>query len=1005
MRIAPSILFLLLIFGWASGQPSEFQFHPLNDKDGLGKELVNKMIPDRNGGLWLATNNGLVFFDGNHASYFKHSSDSTSIINNSVQSVTQDLSGNIWGGTENGVFCFDMAKRKFRNYTMPKVMERGVWDVICDKDGTVWINGWHGLARLKKNATAFDTVAFYRASPNGPELLYMIRNSLLDDPSGEGIWLATRSGLRYFHKGSGRIDDVWSMPGHPLFTHNRVAALSRTNDNRFWCFDIITKTLICFDPKSRSVLQRISVATVAPNAVPYTLFESNDGKLWLGLSQNEILVIDSRTGEILARPKASLADPYAIAGNTIVSAMQDADGTIWLGTSAGISKWYGKDARFRIHKLGADHTMFKGNSDILHLTEDTTNGTWWIGTSDFKAIQYDPVTAKGKVYDLLKLRPPGWQPEKGTITYLRILNGQAVVCTYSGCYTLLPSGKVVPFQPLPKEYDWFKPFDIVTKDNVNFYFGNGRQVIHYNKSTNTSVLLPNIQPPSPKFQSSTDYLTVAPNGSVWMTASWGWLVNYQNNGLDSTNLISNRDMESHGYFTSLDIDPSGKVWITSNGVGLYRYDPTTRKTKLFTSEDGLGIEHLAVAISDRYNNIWCGGLHQYSVRIAQTGVFYNFSLPLYQQNASWYLKMVLLKNGNIAAGAFQDVIEFFPDRLMQKPVLKKPLISGAEVNGRFRLLVHDSILHLSADENSIAVRFGLMTDQEIYPYVFTWQLENLDDTWQTPGDRSEAVFNQLPPGRYVLKVKAVARNKTWESPVSSLVVIIDKRFYQTWWFRFLAALLFAGLLYTFYRYRLDKQKQILLLETKTESLEKEKAMIQYESLKQHLNPHFLFNSLTSLRSLIKTDSKTAAWFLDGLSKVYRYVLKSADQELVLLKDEVAFVQTFAELQKIRFGEGLQVLIKISPEAGQRHIAPVVLQNLVENAIKHNTTSIESPLVIEIFTDDNRLYVRNNLQRYRVVETSNKQGLLSLKNLYSFYTDVPIDIEESAQHFTISIPLL
>jgi LytS/YehU family sensor histidine kinase len=160
-----------------------------------------------------------------------------------------------------------------------------------------------------------------------------------------------------------------------------------------------------------------------------------------------------------------------------------------------------------------------------------------------------------------------------------------------------------------------------------------------------------------------------------------------------------------------------------------------------------------------------------------------------------------------------------------------------------------------------------------------------------------------------------------------------------------------------------------------------------------------------LRSLIKTDSKTAAWFLDGMSKVYRYVLKSADQELVLLKDEVAFVQTFTELQKIRFGEGLQVLITITPEAGQRHIAPVVLQNLVENAIKHNTTSIESPLVIEIFTDDSRLYVRNNLQRYRVVETSNKQGLLSLKNLYSFYTDLPINIEESAQHFTISIPLL
>lgn len=267
------------------------------------------------------------------------------------------------------------------------------------------------------------------------------------------------------------------------------------------------------------------------------------------------------------------------------------------------------------------------------------------------------------------------------------------------------------------------------------------------------------------------------------------------------------------------------------------------------------------------------------------------------------------------------------------------------------------------------------------------------------------MYNKLPPGEYTFRVKAVAKNQSWASPEETLRITIAKPFYQTLWFRLVAVILLAAILYAFCRYRLHQQMQILSLETKAESLEKEKAMIQYESLKQHLNPHFLFNSLTSLRSLIKTDSKTAAWFLDSLSRVYRYVLKSADQELVPLQDEAAFVQTFAEMQQVRFGKGLQVYISINDESSKKYIAPVVLQNLVENAIKHNTTSPDSPLVIEIFTENDSLVVRNNLQRYRVVETSNKQGLASLKNLYSFYSEKPIEISEDDQYFSVRIPLL
>jgi hypothetical protein len=328
-----------------------------------------------------------------------------------------------------------------------------------------------------------------------------------------------------------------------------------------------------------------------------------------------------------------------------------------------------------------------------------------------------------------------------------------------------------------------------------------------------------------------------------------------------------------------------------------------------------------------------------------------------------------------------------------------------EVGGKMRMLTGSKTLRLDPDDNSFVIRFGLLTDRELFPYELLWKLDAFEKDWHQGNNRTEAVYNKLPPGEYTFRVKAVAKNQSWASPEETLRIIIAKPFYQTYWFRFLAAVLLAAALYAFYRYRLHQQKQILVLETKAEALEKEKAMIQYESLKQHLNPHFLFNSLTSLRSLIKTDSKTAAWFLDGLSRVYRYVLKSADQELVPLQDEAAFVQTFAEMQQVRFGKGLQVHIRINDESSKKYIAPVVLQNLLENAIKHNTTSPDSPLVIEIFDDGDSLVVRNNLQRYRVVETSNKQGLSSLKNLYSFYSDKPIEILEDDQYFSVRIPLL
>ena len=204
---------------------------------------------------------------------------------------------------------------------------------------------------------------------------------------------------------------------------------------------------------------------------------------------------------------------------------------------------------------------------------------------------------------------------------------------------------------------------------------------------------------------------------------------------------------------------------------------------------------------------------------------------------------------------------------------------------------------------------------------------------------------------------------------------------------------------------LIKQKQILLLETKAHALGKEKSKVQYENLKQHLNPHFLFNSLTSLSSLIRVNQKLAIEFLSGMSKIYRYILQSKDEELVDIKEEIKFIQTFIHLQKTRFEEGLQVNINFDESFMHKKIVPVTLQNLIENSIKHNIIDEKKPLIIDIYVESDYLIIRNNLQKKKFVESSNKQGLDNLVSLYHYLSEKPLVIEETSQFYTVKIPLI
>jgi len=188
-----------------------------------------------------------------------------------------------------------------------------------------------------------------------------------------------------------------------------------------------------------------------------------------------------------------------------------------------------------------------------------------------------------------------------------------------------------------------------------------------------------------------------------------------------------------------------------------------------------------------------------------------------------------------------------------------------------------------------------------------------------------------------------------------------------------------------------------------EKLKREQLALQYETLKSQVNPHFLFNNLNSLTSLISTNPEKAIDFVKKLSEVYRYVLDQKDQELVSLETELKFLESYVFLQKIRFGTNLDVQINL--DAKNFKVIPLSVQMLVENAIKHNEISDKKPLIIRIFSDDDQYLVVENLLQKKSGSEGGGSGIQNIKDRYEFFTDKNVILSFNSERFRVSIPLL
>lgn len=232
---------------------------------------------------------------------------------------------------------------------------------------------------------------------------------------------------------------------------------------------------------------------------------------------------------------------------------------------------------------------------------------------------------------------------------------------------------------------------------------------------------------------------------------------------------------------------------------------------------------------------------------------------------------------------------------------------------------------------------------------------------------------------------------------SDFVAGEETRFYYS---TFIISMVISIIFYGIYYYRFKQENRV-----KEQKIIAGTASAKFDALKNQLDPHFLFNSLNVLTSLIEEDADQAQKFTTSLSKIYRYVLEQKNKDLVTVDEELQFAKTYIRLLKMRFEDSIVFDIPEKCSNPEAKIVPLSLQLLLENAVKHNIVTSTRPLHIKVFEEGGSLVIQNNLQEKQVVKKSSGVGLRNIQQRYSILSDKEVQISKTPKNFKISLPML
>jgi len=476
---------------------------------------------------------------------------------------------------------------------------------------------------------------------------------------------------------------------------------------------------------------------------------------------------------------------------------------------------------------------------------------------------------------------------------------------------------------------------------------------------------------------------------TWFATDGKGIAVYDNGQI--TNYTQKNGLQSEVIYQVTE-DQKGNLWFTSFNAGLIRFDG--KSFMHFGIAEGLTDLNITSLATDQKGNLYLG--HKTGIDILNTNNN-TFSYLDEQQGIS-----NLNTDLNTMISDVDGAVYFISGNTINKfnPTLDHPPLSI--IIDQVQLFLNDVEVpqaHVfSSNEDNISFYYTGLSYSQTDKIQYQYKLDGFAQDWITTNDRRKD-FPKLSPGTYTFKVRASLNKNFANAPEATFTFTIQKPIWMRWWFIAFSLLVITGILYWFIK---DREKRL----QKWNRLEKEKIQSQFETLRNQVNPHFLFNSFNTLVSEIEEDPKRAVQYVEHMADFFRSIVTYREKEVILLKEEVAIIKDYLFIQEKRYGCAFKVNINLTEQEQQQYfLAPLTLQLLAENAIKHNSILKEKPLVLDVFVEAHQLIVRNNLNPKIYPEKSSGLGLQNIQKRYELLTRKNVVISNDDEYFTVIIPLI
>jgi ligand-binding sensor domain-containing protein/signal transduction histidine kinase/DNA-binding response OmpR family regulator len=783
----------------------KYYFRNLQVEDGLSQNMVYTILQDKQGFIWLGTQDGLNKYNGNSFKIYKRQvNDPQSIGSNMIFSLFQNDDDILWVGTSSGVYLYDPRRDSFSLLNIRTASNDSVSgivrDIKKDKNGNIWL-----LASGKGLFCVTPQLQLKQYSLAEMLNVNSVNTRKLTFDSDDHLWIATyQQGLLHFSPENTRlrqyrIGDNSNI--NDLFLLNEETLLLATSDNGLQAFNLKTNSYNAFLEKDRQ----------GKTLFVRCIYKNTNGELWLG-TESGIYIYNLQTHEV-SSIQHTYGDPFSISDNAIHSISQDREGGMWVGSYfGGVNYCIEASSKFEKYYPIPNVNSIQGKS-ISEFCEDDQQHIW-IGTEDAGLNLFDPKTESFKtgfipatnIHDVLYENHKLWIGTFSDGLYVMDMrNGRTKVYKHSSDNKSLYDNNV---------YSIYKDY------TGTIWIGTLLGLHKYNESTDDFERVY-----GEEITQQVNDILEDQNGVLWFATLGKGLFSYDKYGKKWKNYAYLTADKNSNMVICMLKDSRNHLWMGTEGAGLCMYDFEEKKiTQVYTVENGLPNNVIYMLLEDARGNIWGSTNHGLFRLNAHDGQILKFNhvngLLCDQFN---YKSGFKSHDGKLYFGGTRGFISFYPEKLWPNSIVPPVVfdnlyIYNTEVIPGEKSVLKQSISYTEAisipsEVSVFSIGFASLSYVSPQANQYMYKLVGKDQDWVHSVGTYRVTYSDLPPGDYVFKVKASNNDDLWNEEGTSILIHVLPPFYRTLWAYLTYILLIGLILYLLIRWYINriykKNKQVL----------------------------------------------------------------------------------------------------------------------------------------------------------------------------------------------------